>query len=197
MKPSSPIVCAAVLVLASTLAGCREEEPLPEMLPLGEFALLDQEGRPFGLDDLRGKVSVVSFIFTSCPDICPVLTSQMANLHRRVHDDDVRFVSVSVDPAQDTPARLREYAGQFRADPSRWSFLTTDQPEQMRGIIESAFRMPSGERQDRGDGRYDILHSPRFLLVDRRGVLRGLYETDAAGLERLERDIGRLRGEGS
>lgn len=181
------------MLAGALLAGCREEEPLPELLPIGEFALLDQNGAAFGLDRLRGKVWVASFIFTSCPDICPVMTSQMANLHRRVTDADVHFVSVSVDPAQDTPARLREYAAQFRADPARWSFLTTDRPEQMRGIIEQAFRMPSGERQERADGRYEILHAPRFMLIDRRGTLRGLYETDAAGLDRLARDIARLR----
>lgn len=191
-------VRAALLTALTSLAlvgGCRGEEPIPELLPIGPFSLTNQEGRSVSLADLRGKVWIASFIFTSCPDICPVMSSQVANLHRRIEHEDVRFVSVSVDPAHDTPEQLREYAGRFRADPERWWFLTTREPDEMRGIIERAFRMPSGERQERVDGRYDILHSPRFMLVDRRGMLRGLYETDAAGMERLVRDIERLRAE--
>lgn len=183
-----------VAALGLTFGACTEEEPLPEMLPIGEFSLTDQDGRTFGSADLRGSVWIADFVFTSCPDICPVMSSQMANLHRRLDHDDVRFVSVTVDPAHDTPERLREYADQFRADSARWKFLTGD-PEAQRGVIERAFRMPVGERETRGEGRYDILHGSRFLLVDRRGMLRGLYETDAAGLERLERDVARLRAE--
>src|SRR5690606_168937 len=117
----------------------------------------------------------------------PVLTTQMANLHRRIDSPDVRFVSVSVDPATDTPERLREYAARFRADTSRWSFLTGD-PASMRLTIERAFRQPVGERHDLGDGRYDILHAGRYMLVYRRVMLRRLYATDAQCLTRLERD---------
>lgn len=184
-------LAAALSVIAVLATGCGEE-PLPELLPIGEFALVDQDGEDVTNADLRGKVWIVDFVFTSCPDVCPVLTTQMANLHRRIDAGDVRFVSVSVDPAEDTPERLREYAARFGADTSRWSFLTTRDPDSMRGIIERAFRQPVGPRSEMADGRYDILHAGRFMLVDRRGVLRGLYETNAEGLERLERDARRL-----
>ncbi len=179
------------LLLALLASGCSREEPLPDLLPIGEFSLTDQDGETVTNEDLRGKVWVVDFIFTSCPDVCPVLTTQMANLHRRIDSDDVRFVSVSVDPAHDTPERLREYAARYRADTSRWSFLTGD-PESMRLTIERAFAQPVGERTEIGDGRYDILHAGRFMLIDRRGRLRGLYETNAEGLGRLEHDALRL-----
>jgi protein SCO1/2 len=182
------------LLLALTLlAGCREE-PLPEMLTIGRFALTDQDGRTFGTEDLHGKVWVADFVFTSCPDVCPVLTSQMANLARRVDGEDVRFVSITVDPATDTPDKLREYAARFHADTTRWRFLTGS-PDDVRAVIERDFRLPVGEREGRGDGRYDIMHGNRFVLVDRRGILRGLYETNGDGLERLEHDIARLEAE--
>ncbi len=179
------------LLLALLASGCSREEPLPDLLPIGDFSLTDQDGETVTNEDLRGKVWVVDFIFTSCPDVCPVLTTQMANLHRRIDSDDVRFVSVSVDPAHDTPERLREYAARYRADTSRWSFLTGD-PESMRLTLERAFAQPVGERTEIGDGRYDILHAGRFMLIDRRGRLRGLYETNAEGLGRLEHDALRL-----
>ncbi|MCZ7677247.1 MAG: SCO family protein [Sandaracinaceae bacterium] len=120
-------LAAALSVIAVLATGCGEE-PLPELLPIGEFALVDQDGEDVTNADLRGKVWIVDFVFTSCPDVCPVLTTQMANLHRRIDAGDVRFVSVSVDPAEDTPERLREYAARFGADTSRWSFLDHARP---------------------------------------------------------------------
>lgn len=171
------------------LAGC-SDEPLPEMMPIGEFSLTAQDGRTIGSAELRGEVYVADFIFTSCPDVCPVLSTQMANLHRRIDAPDVRFVSITVDPERDTPEVLREYAARYRAD-ERWFFLSGE-PSEVRRTIERAFRLPVGDREAMADGRYDILHGSRFVLVDRRGILRGLYETDGDGLARLERDVERL-----
>lgn len=188
-----PLARALLLGALLVLGGCHEE-PLPEMLPVAPFALTNQDGETFGTEQLRGKIYIADFVFTSCPDICPVLTSQMANLTRRIGADDVRFVSITVDPAQDTPERLREYAARFRADTGRWSFLT-GAPDEVRTVIERGFRLPVGEREGRDDGRYEIVHGNRFVLVDRRGVMRGLYETDGAGLEQLERDVARLEDE--
>ncbi len=164
------------------------------MLPVASFTLTDQDGHPFGTEQLRGKVWVADFIFTSCPDVCPLLTSQMANVARHIEMSDVLFVSITVDPATDTPERLREYAARFHADTGRWKFLTGD-PDEVRSVIERGFRLPVGEREGREDGRYEILHGSRFVLVDRRGIMRGLYETDGDGLRRLEHDIVRLESE--
>ena len=181
----------ALAVAFALLAGCGGEEPLPEMMPIGEFTLTAHDGSELGSDDLRGKVYVADFIFTTCPSICPVLSTQMANLHRRIDDPDVRFLSITVDPEHDTPEVMREYAARYRPD-ARWSFLSGD-PGDVRRAIVLGFRLPIGGREPMGDeGRYDIMHGSRFVLVDRRGVLRGLYETDGEGLERLERDVGRL-----
>lgn len=171
------------------LGGCHEE-PLPQMMPIGAFTLTDQHGREVGSRDLRGKVWVADFIFTSCPDICPVLSTQMANLHRRVDDEGVRFVSVTVDPERDTPEVLRDYASRYRAD-ARWRFLTGP-PDEVRAAIEGSFRLPVGTRTPMEGGGYDILHGSRFMLIDGQSILRGLYETDAEGLGQLEKDIDRL-----
>ncbi len=157
------------------------------MMPIGEFALVDQNGQRFGSAQLRGKVYVADFIFTSCPDICPVLSTQMSNLQRRVDSPDVRFVSITVDPEHDTPEVLRQYAARFRADHARWKFLTGEPDEVHRVVLEN-FRHPIGER----DERNRILHGMRFLLVDRRGTMRGLYENNGEELERLTRDVTRV-----
>lgn len=183
---------AAFVVVLVGLSGCDEpEEPLPEMVPISDFTLTDQDGEDFSTRDLAGKVWIADLIFTSCPDICPVMTSTMANVHRRIDDEDVRFVSITVDPEIDTPEVLREYAERYRADTERWTFLT-GAPDDVRRVIVGSFRLPVEDPFERPDGERDVLHTSRFILIDQRGVMRGLYETDRAGQERLERDVQRL-----
>lgn len=184
----------AALLAALLLVGCGEDEPpLPSMIAISDFTLVDQTGEEFSSRELRGHVWVANMIFTSCPDICPVMSSQMANLTRRVPHDDVRFVSISVDPEVDTPEVLSEYAERFGADTERWIFLTGSSDDVNR-VITRSFRSPVGDRVEMDEG-YDILHSSRFMLIDSRMTLRGLYDRDREGLEQLERDIERLREE--
>ena len=120
----------------------------------------------------------------------------MANLTRRIDDPTVRFVSITVDPAVDTPEVLRAYGERYGADTARWTFLT-GRPDDVQRVVLRSFRSPMGERMEGAQGQYDILHTARFFLVDKRGTLRGLYETDREGLERLERDAARLVAEPS
>ena len=188
-------VLALSLVLASA-CGDAAEEPLPEMVPISDFTLTDQDGEDFHTRALHGKVWIADLIFTSCPSICPVMSSQMANLERRIDSDDVRFVSISVDPDVDTPEVLRAYAERFGADTERWVFLTGERSDVSR-VVHLSLRLPMGDRMERPDGRYDILHTGRFILVDRDMTMRGLYETTRADLDRLERDVARLVAAGA
>ncbi|MEZ4340446.1 MAG: SCO family protein [Sandaracinaceae bacterium] len=176
------------LFLLTTL-GCGGETDLPEILVVRDFALTDQRGEPFDSHRLRGHVWVASFVFTSCRDVCPLITNQMANLHRRVRDDRVRFVSISVDPRVDTPEVLAAYAERYEAD-DRWVFLT-GAPDVVRQVVTEHFRVAMGA-PDRDEGPYQIAHGEQLLLVDRSGVLRGQYPTDREGMSRLARDIDRL-----
>jgi protein SCO1/2 len=190
-----PLLLALVALEAAVACGDREA-PLPEMITIADFALTDQDGEAFGTEQLRGKVWIADMIFTSCPDVCPVLSSQMANLHRHIDRPEVRFVSISVDPRVDTPEVLRTYAGRYRADTTRWSFLTGE-PELVHDVIERRLMLPVEEPYERSDGTRNVLHSPRFILVDRDLKMRGLYETDREGLDRLEHDVERLLAEGT
>ena len=167
------------------MAACDSREPLPELMPIAPFALVDQNEHPFGTDQLRGKVWIADVFFTSCPDICPLQTSQMANLQRRL-PHDVWMVSVSVDPEVDTPARMREYAARYRADTTRWAFLTGDRDAVTRATTLS-LRLGMGDRTA-GETNYSIGHSSRFLLIDRNLTLRGIYDTDGDGMNALEAD---------
>lgn len=178
---------AATLVAALLLGACSKQtyEPPPVLQPLPEFSLLDQAGRSVGPEALRGEPFVANFIFTRCVAACPLLTSQMKNLQRRLGSDAerVRMVSVSVDPEYDTPEVLARYAEDHGAT-RRWTYLTGELDEVKRAI-EDGFRVRMGERVPLGDA-FDILHATHFVLVDGDLRIRGYYRNDAEGIEELE-----------
>jgi cytochrome oxidase Cu insertion factor (SCO1/SenC/PrrC family) len=114
---------------------------LPVYGAVPDFVLTDQAGRPVRRADLEGNVWVASFIFTNCPDECPLMTAQMAQLQSDLaHVPHLRFVSISVDPERDTPAVLSQYAHRFNADPARWLFLTGDKGAIYR-LVRDGFRL--------------------------------------------------------
>jgi cytochrome oxidase Cu insertion factor (SCO1/SenC/PrrC family) len=114
---------------------------LPVYGAVPNFALIDQLGRAIRRVDLEGKVWLASFIYTHCPDECPLMTAEMAQLHSDLaHRVDLRFVSISVDPERDTPTVLAQYAERFNANPDRWLFLTGDKVAIYR-LAREGFRL--------------------------------------------------------
>src|SRR5690348_7218172 len=109
-----PFVAIATLMLgASSVPMVSRDAALPMIGPAPPFALISQDGRPISLDDFRGKVVAVTFMYTSCPDICPLLTEKMAQVRDALSADfgtRVAFVSITVDPENDTPDVLKNFA---------------------------------------------------------------------------------------
>ena len=103
--------------------GAEPAGEVPVLYPLPEFSFTDQDGKTFGLKDLRSKVWVADFIFTRCPSTCPMQTAEKAKMQDGMAED-VRFVTFTVDPEHDTPEMLAAYAKRHGADPARWKFLT-------------------------------------------------------------------------
>lgn len=163
--------------------------PLSELAAqqqLPDFSLTDQSGLPFALSDLHDKIWVADFIFTTCATICPPMTIQMASLQNEFAAEDVHFVSFSVDPERDTPEALLRYADQYGANGDRWSFLT-GQRDAIYQLAQDGFNLAAGHRGS------EILHSTRFVLVDRDQQVRGYYESRSEGsLQRLRKDIRTL-----
>ena len=159
------------------------------MIP--EFTLTERNGAPLGLSDLKGKVWVADFFFTSCPGPCETLTNRLASIHRHVAGDDrVRLVSISVDPATDPPEVLHDYAARFKAG-DRWLFLTGPRPS-IYGLARDGFKLPIATDPN---GLGLITHSTRLVLVDRTGMVRGFYEgagDDEAPLKELLTDLRTL-----
>lgn len=170
-------------------------------LEVPEFTLLDQDGAPRTRELLLGTYTILAFTFTHCPLACPAMNSQMLVLQDRLKDTPVRLLSISVDPAHDTPARLKEHAAQIGADTSRWTFLTAsgaappvpaDGPTAAIDAIvhRLGFALHKDESQPialpGGQTMSNIVHPTRLLLIgpDARVVAMdsGL---EFAGAERL------------
>lgn len=150
--------------------------PIEIKLPLPIFTLTDQTGQPFGTEQLVGKIWIADFIFTRCAGPCPALTAAMAKLQAQLSllndGTDVCLVTISVDPDYDQPNVLAEYARSFNANPAQWRFLTGDH-DTIWTLIRSGF-MQSVEHNMQ-NSLTPIAHSPNFVLLDRRGRIRGLY----------------------
>ena len=144
------------------------------------------------LSDLHGKVAIYDFIFTSCRGMCPTMTKTMQELYEGTPEGwPVRFVSISVDPVHDTPAVLAAYAKPFRRN-KRWLFLTGNRDDIIRLSVDG-FKLAAGAP---GSPQEPILHSSRFVLVDRNGWIRGYYDSlDKAAMERLQQDVRLLVSE--
>ncbi|MGD0580416.1 MAG: SCO family protein [Bryobacteraceae bacterium] len=180
------------LTICLAAAGCTLRSSLPELGDVPAFTLTAQDGTAVSRDSLKGKVWVVDFIFTSCHGPCPRLSAQMHRLQSRLLangrvPDDVRLISITVDPTHDTPAVLAGYARNFQADAHLWRFLTGPEGS-IAALTADAFHVNTAANL--------LEHSTKFVLVDRKARIRGYYEsTDASTLDQLIEDIGPLRKE--
>ena len=183
--------------------GTSERNPLEGFKIFGkvpDFSLTERGGRPVTLADLNGKIWIANFIYTNCPDTCPIQSAQMKELQAEfMSEKELRLVSITVDPKRDTPKVLAEYANRFGADPERWLFLTGEEGAIYR-FAQEGFHLGAAEipHEKRPASGATHTHSPRFVLIDRKGQIRGYYtSTDAEAMARLRRDLKTLlRGEG-
>jgi protein SCO1 len=167
---------------------------LPVLGQVGAFALVDQAGRPFSERSLEGKPWVANFIFSRCPNICPLFTAKLKSVQEAAHRDrlDVRFVSLTVDPEYDVPDVLRAYAERQKLDLSDWSFVTGTRAA-LRHLIVDELKVHM-QRGSSPDDLAAIAHGSHFALVDGNRRIRGYYRfDDAEALEALKRDLRRLR----
>lgn len=130
--------------------------------------------------DLKGKILLVNFFFTSCPTVCPQLMAHMKMIQEafKKNDSVIHLVSITVDPARDSSRRLREYARGIKADLDYWSFLTADRKAVSQFAREQLF-LSSGPGTG---GAEDFIHSQTLVLLDRDRYIRGYYD----GLDTLE-----------
>jgi protein SCO1/2 len=182
----------ACLLLVLAAGGCRRAAAPPVLGDVPSFQLVERSGDPYGSTQLAGRIWVANFIFTTCPDICPALTAEMKGLEQRLRPDErPQRVSISVDPAHDTPEVLRRYAEQHGAG-SQWVFLTGERPA-IASLLTNGFHVAFG---DDGPPSQPITHSDRFVLVDGAMRIRGYYHgRTPEELDRLVADVRAVRAE--
>jgi protein SCO1 len=155
---------------------------------VADFKLTDQDGQPFRFAASKGKIVLINFIFTTCPDVCPLLTANFAALQRTLDEkktNDYLLLSITTDPERDTAAVLKDYAGRFKADLKHWSFLTGTRPELAKvwkGFGINVARNESGQVQ----------HTTFTTLVDRQGNRRVDYYGEKWRNDEVLKDIHRL-----
>lgn len=188
------IVLAAVLGVAiAAVAGYQywEKSRIPVMKTMSDFTLENIDGSTFQLSQSNGKVRLVSFIFTHCPDVCPATTRNKAELQEQLKakglfGDKAAFLSVSFDPERDTPEVLQKYANTFNADQSGWYFLRGSE-EAVQKVAKdfgvAVIKQP--------DGSY--MHTAKIFLLDQEGKMRRIYGmAGEMNLEQIAADIEQL-----
>ena len=153
-----------------------------------DFAFTDNNGNRFGSKDLRGKIHVANFIFTSCTHICPKMTTNMVEVEKKFQNNpNVNLVSFTVTPWLDSPEVLNRYKKEFTLNSENWHFLTGD-----KNKIYSLARKSYFAEEEIGFTKdsTDFLHTEHFLLVDKSLRIRGIYNgTLGLEMEQLIEDI--------
>jgi len=150
-----------------------------------DFVLVNQDNQRFESSRLRGKVIVLNFIFTTCTDVCPIFTANLAALQRKLNDRhgaDLFFVSITTDPEIDSAKVLKGYAGRYRADLKNWAFLTGSEADLK--AVWTAFGIRVINK-----GRGLVQHTSLTTVIDQGGIRRANYLGEKWQLKDLERDV--------
>lgn len=189
MKRAPLLTLFVTLLLAAASCG-RSEKPdaLPVLGQVEDFTLTNQDGQPYGMNDLKGRIWVADFFFSNCPGPCPRMSTLMGDIQRLTRDiEELRIVSITVDPERDTPEAMKAYGKRYGAIDGRWHFLTGPQ-DLLHRLASKDFNL--------FDVDGSLQHSTRFALIDRQGRVRGFYSTGENGsYARIPEDARRLLAE--
>lgn len=212
MRNSILFICGLILCLAGCQADNQQvsdalkiygpKEPIEKVVngeqvidtvyhTIEPFQFVDQEGQDLSNSNLEGKIYVADFFFTTCPSICPIMSSNMLNVYEKFGErKDFKIVSHSLDPEYDSVSVLKDYADRIGVpDNNTWHFITGEKAD-IYQIGQSSYMVTAAEDEDAPGG---VLHSGAFLLIDRKGRIRGVYDgTEANEVEVLMNDIEKL-----
>ena len=160
---------------------------------IADFSLINQNGKTITQDDYKDKIYVADFFFTTCQTICPVMTTNMAEIQKAIMDDDnVMLLSHSVTPTIDSVEQLKRYAIEKGVNDKKWNLVTGDKKQ----IYELARKSYLAVKTVGDGGPFDMIHTENFMLIDKKRQIRGFYDgTDPDDIERLLGDIKILEKE--
>jgi len=190
------VLIGIVAAVAWSWTGGADDLPGPP-LPIGptvpEFSLIGADGRIVTNADLRGSVWIADFVFTRCSGPCPTLSARMQSLQTALSDrPEVKLVTFTLDPKNDTPSVMADYARRFHADANRWWFLTGDDEAAMQDLVEKGLKqtvIPAKDNQP-------IIHSVYIIVIDKAGRIRSAHDgLDPESKRLLLRDANSLLAE--
>lgn len=183
------LVMLLILISSAILSACGGK-PHDLNWPVEDFAFTDQNGRSFGLADLKNKVWVSDFIFTNCTSVCPPMTANMTKLQQKLKEAglNAEIVSFSVDPGRDTPQALKSYVGMYGANEDNWHLLTGYTDEKIKKFAVGTFR--TAVQKDPASDQ--VIHGTSFFLVDQTGTVVMKYNGLNPDYDKILSDIKAL-----
>jgi protein SCO1/2 len=157
---------------------------------IGEFSFTNQDNQPIGLKDLKGKVFVAEYFFTTCQTICPRMNDQMQRIQQAFKaETNFKILSFTVNPEVDTVEQLKRYAQEHQAIVGKWHFLTGEKTKLYEAARKYFFLLKKSEVENQGDVGSDFIHTNNFVLIDREQRIRGYYDgTNPKEVDKLIRD---------
>ena len=158
---------------------------------IGEFSLQNQDGKTITLAEVEGNIHVAEHFFTHCKSICPVMNVQMQRVHKKFRDnEDIKILSFTVDPDNDTVQRMKWYANKHKATGNNWHFLTGSKEDLYHLARKSYFVLKPAEARNLGDAGSDFIHTNNFVLIDKKLRIRGYYDgTDPKEVDQMMHDM--------
>lgn len=189
MNKNSLLILMSVILLGAgatwVIQKANSSHDLPVIKDVPSFLFKTQDGESFSENELKGKITVLDFMFTTCAGPCPIMTNNMAHLYQDYTNvEEVQFVSITVDPTVDNEEILKQYANANGVDDDRWQFLTSD-IDAIKDLKKNGFMLYADELP-RG-------HAIKFILIDPKGRIRKYYDgTDKASIAVLRNDLNNL-----
>jgi protein SCO1/2 len=193
MKKAIILLTAMVII-----SGCGDKFELNENVTTARLKFINQDSTVVSYPDIiKDRIAVIGFIYTHCPDICPLTTHNMQLAQESLGNSelkDVKFILVSFDPERDTPSVLRKYASVRNMNMNDWLLLTGDKRniDSLLNIFNVKAFHDDTTYTERGEPEYFMIHTDRISLVDANGNLRQNYKGSTAKPEKIVGDIKQL-----
>lgn len=178
--------------------GCKNHFDLNEKVTISKLTLVNQDSALVTYPEvIKNKIAVIGFIYTHCPDICPLTTHNMQLAEENLSQDElnqVKFLLISFDPVRDTPFILKQYADVRDLNMHHWELLTGEEKDIKTLLREYDVKAINDDTtyNEKGKPDYYMIHSDRISLVDSRGNLRKIYKGSTANPEEILTDIKNL-----
>jgi protein SCO1 len=156
---------------------------------IAEFTVVNQNGDTITQEDLKGKIHIANFFFTSCPVICPRMTVNLQKVQNESSVPELTFISFSIDPKRDSIQKMKQFAERFDIDESNWHFVRAEKEDIYKLVRYSYFLIAVEGSAEKND----FIHSEQVALIDKDLRIRGYYDAmDDEGIKQLTKDIKKL-----